>query len=140
MYDTVEVRGGGVKGMSRSFWNKVSGTGFFPGRTYESLLNKWKQTLSKYTRSEYAKIAIRDRIAFSSSHPPIPFVKSASKFGSSSVAHTEEEEEQKEEKKEERRYIKRKNPSDFENQEVFINLGKEGRFGKKDKSAERKNS
>ena len=51
MYDTVEVRGAGGKGKSRSFWNKVSGTGFFPGRSYESLLNKWKQTLSNYTRS-----------------------------------------------------------------------------------------
>lgn len=89
------MRGAGSKGKSRSFWNKVSGTGFFPGRTYESLLNKWKQTLSNYTRSEYAKVAVKEKMPFSSSHAPIPFIKSAAylRHESSSMAQTEEEEE-----------------------------------------------
>ena len=50
MYDTVEVRGNG-KGGSRSFWKKVADTGFFPDRSFESLLNRWKQTLSKMSRT-----------------------------------------------------------------------------------------
>ena len=42
MYDTVEARVKENYSKSLSFWKAIEKTGFFPCRTAQSLLNRWK--------------------------------------------------------------------------------------------------
>ena len=74
MYDAIEIRGHQETGINRSFWKNVANTGFFPGRSPESLLNRWKSNLSKMTRKEYAKRAFQNKEPFSNSLKAIPFL------------------------------------------------------------------
>ena len=96
MYDTVEARVKENYSKSLSFWKAIEKTGFFPCRTAQSLLNRWK-FLSKIQRSVYLEEALKDGCRFCNALATIPHF--SDRHSIEKVTPTEEEPDMKKKSK-----------------------------------------
>ena len=71
MYDTVAARVKATFSRSLSFWRAIENTGFFPGRSSQSLHNRWK-ALSRIPRAQYVKDSIASGVKFCNALAAVP--------------------------------------------------------------------